>query len=456
MLWLFLPFVIGLIAGVPISIALAIGAIFFLLQSPLPLQVFTLQMFQSTTSFPLMAIPFFILAGDLMSRSGITLRLMTFAKIIVGRIRGGLSQVMVATGTIFAGLSGSAVADTAATAKVIGPDMVKEGYDRDYVASLSACCGVLGPVIPPSTMMIIYGATMNVSIGALFVGGILPGLIIAAFLMLTAYLIAIIKKHPKGSSSFSFLVLFKGFKDAALALLMPLIIIFGIRGGIFTPTEGGAIAVFYSLILGFLVYRSLSIKDLVDSLISSGITSVDNYADRCSIQPFWLDLEHRKNSASLISSGITAAIIMLIVAASNPFGWILSIEKIPQFMAQFVTGITTEMILVLLIINLFLLFVGMFMETAAIIVLLGPILAPIAVSVGVDPVHFGVLMVVNLTIGMATPPVGVNLFVAAPIMNTTLERVTKSIIPLLFAMLLALALITYIPQIVLWLPSVIR
>lgn len=423
MLWLFLPFVIGLLAGVPISIALAIGAIFFLLQSPLPLQVFTLQMFQSTSSFPLMAIPFFILAGDLMSRSGITFRLMTFAKIIVGRIRGGLSQVMVATGTIFAGLSGSAVADTAATAKVLGPDMVKEGYDRDYVASLSACVGVLGPVIPPSTMMIIYGATMNVSIGALFVGGILPGLIIAAFLMFTAYLIAIIKKHPKGKASFSFLVLFKGFKDASLALLMPLIIIFGIRGGVFTPTEGGAIAVFYSLILGFIVYRSLSIKDLLDSLISSGIT---------------------------------ASIIMLIVAASNPFGWILSIEKIPQFMAQFVTGITTEVILVLLIINLFLLFVGMFMETAAIIVLLGPILAPIAVSVGVDPVHFGVLMVVNLTIGMATPPVGVNLFVAAPIMSTTLERVTKSIIPLLFAMLTALALITYMPQIVLWLPSVIR
>ncbi len=423
MLWLFLPFVIGLLAGVPISIALAIGAIFFLLQSPLPLQVLTLQMFQSTSSFPLMAIPFFILAGDLMSRSGITFRLMTFAKIIVGRIRGGLSQVMVATGTIFAGLSGSAVADTAATAKVLGPDMVKEGYDRDYVASLSACVGVLGPVIPPSTMMIIYGATMNVSIGALFVGGILPGLIIASFLMFTAYLIAIIKKHPKGKASFSFLILFKGFKDASLALLMPLIIIFGIRGGIFTPTEGGAIAVFYSLILGFIVYRSLSVKDLLDSLISSGIT---------------------------------ASIIMLIVAASNPFGWILSIEKIPQFMAQFVTGITTEVILVLLIINLFLLFVGMFMETAAIIVLLGPILAPIAVSVGVDPVHFGVLMVVNLTIGMATPPVGVNLFVAAPIMNTTLEKVTRSIIPLLFAMLIALALITYIPQIVLWLPSVIR
>ena len=423
MLWLFLPFLIGLIAGVPISIALAIGAIFFLLQSPLPLQVFTLQMFQSTSSFPLMAIPFFILAGDLMSRTGVTERLMTFAKIIVGRIRGGLSQVMIGTGTIFAGLSGSAVADTAATAKVLGPDMVKQGYQRDYVASLSACCGVLGPVIPPSTMMIIYGATMNVSIGALFVGGILPGLLIAGLLMITAYIIAVRKDHPRGTSSFSFLILFKGFKDAALALLMPLIIIFGIRGGIFTPTEGGAIAVFYSLFLGVLVYRSLSLKDLIDSLISSGIT---------------------------------AAIIMLIVASSKPFGWILSIEKIPQLMAQIVTGISTDPLLILLVINLFLLLVGMFMETAAIIVLLGPILAPIAVSVGIDPVHFGVLMVVNLTIGMATPPVGVNLFVAAGIMGTTLERITKSILPLLGAMLVALVLITYIPQIVLWLPNLIR
>lgn len=423
MLWLLLPFLIGLLSGVPISIALAIGAIFFLLQSPLPLQVLTVQMFQSTSSFPLMAIPFFILAGDLMSRTGVTQRLMTFAKIIVGRIRGGLSQVMVGTGTIFAGLSGSAVADTAAMAKVLGPDMVREGYDRDYVASLSACCGVLGPVIPPSTMMIIYGATMNVSIGALFVGGILPGLLLAALIMIMAYIIAVRNNHPKGTSAFSFLILLKGFKDAALALLMPLIIIFGIRGGIFTPTEGGAIAVFYSLFLGFLVFRTLSLKDLKDSLITSGITS---------------------------------SIIMLIVASSNPFGWILSIERIPQVMAQVVTGITTEPMLILLVINLFLLFVGMFMETAAIIMLLGPILAPIAVSVGVDPVHFGVLMVVNLTIGMATPPVGVNLFVAAPIMGTTLEKISRSIVPFLGAMLFALVLITYIPQIVLWLPNLIR
>jgi C4-dicarboxylate transporter, DctM subunit len=423
MLWLFLPFIIGLIAGVPISISLALGAIVFLLFSPFPLQVLTVQMYQSTTSFPLMAIPFFVLAGDLMSRTGVTLRLMQFAKIIVGRIKGGLSQVMIVTGTVFAGLSGSAVADTAAMAKVLGPDMEREGYDKNYVAALSASCGVLGPVIPPSTMMIIYGATINVSIGALFVGGIIPGLIIALGLMVTAYIIGVRKNHPKALSSFSFSILFQGFKDAALALLMPLIIIVGIRGGVFTPTEGGAIAVFYSLLLGCLVYRSLTMKDLLESLINSGIT---------------------------------AAIIMLIVAASNPFGWILSIEKIPQLMAEVVTGISTNKWLILLVINFFLLFVGMFMETAAIIVLLGPILAPIAVSVGIDPVHFGVLMVVNLTIGMATPPVGVNLFVAAPIMQTSIEKVTRAILPFLLAMFCALLAISYIPDIVLWLPNLIR
>jgi C4-dicarboxylate transporter, DctM subunit len=423
MLWLFLPFIIGLIAGVPISISLALGAIVFLIFSPFPLQVLTVQMYQSTTSFPLMAIPFFVLAGDLMSRTGVTLRLMQFAKIIVGRIKGGLSQVMIVTGTVFAGLSGSAVADTAAMAKVLGPDMEKEGYDKNYVAALSASCGVLGPVIPPSTMMIIYGATINVSIGALFVGGIIPGLIIALGLMVTALIIGIRKDHPKALSAFSFSILFQGFKDAALALLMPLIIIVGIRGGVFTPTEGGAIAVFYSLLLGCLVYRSLTMKDLLESLINSGIT---------------------------------ASIIMLIVAASNPFGWILSIEKIPQLMAEIVTGISTNKWLILLVINFFLLFVGMFMETAAIIVLLGPILAPIAVSVGIDPVHFGVLMVVNLTIGMATPPVGVNLFVAAPIMQTSIEKVTRAILPFLLAMFCALLAISYIPEIVLWLPNLIR
>lgn len=420
MLWLFIPFVVGLVVGVPISIALALGVIFFLITSDMPLEILTMQMYQSTTSFPLMAIPFFILAGDLMSRTGVTVRLILFSKILVGRIKGGLAQVMVITATVFAGLSGSAVADTAAMAKVMGPDMVKDGYPKDYIAALAASCGVLGPVIPPSTMMIIYGATVNVSIGAMFLGGILPGMVLALLIMLTAYVIAVKKKFPTADAGFSFKILYLGLKDASLALIMPFIIIIGIRGGIFTPTEGGAVAVCYSLILGLLVYKTLTFKDFIDSLITSGVT---------------------------------ASIIMLIVAASNPFGWILNIEQIPQTMAKLVLGFTTNKIAILAVINIFLLFVGMFMETAAIIVLLGPILAPIAITAGVDPVHFGVLMVINLTIGMATPPVGVNLFVAAPIMGTTIEKITANIIPFIGAMLVALVAITYIPQIVLFLPN---
>jgi len=362
MFWLFIPFVIGLVIGVPISIALALGVIFFLITSDLPLDVLTVQMYQSTTSFPLMAIPFFILAGDLMSRTGVTVRLIGFSKILVGRVKGGLAQVMVITATVFAGLSGSAVADTAAMAKVLGPDMVKDGYPRDYIAALAASCGVLGPVIPPSTMMIIYGATVNCSIGAMFLGGILPGVVLALFIMLTAYAIAVKNNFPTADAGFSLKILYLGLKDASLALIMPLIIIIGIRGGIFTPTEGGAVAVCYSLVLGVLVYKTLTFKGFIESLISSAVT---------------------------------ASIIMLIVAASNPFGWILNIEQIPQTMAKLVLGFTTNKFAILAVINVFLLFVGMFMETAAIIVLLGPILAPIAITAGVDPVHFGVLMVLN-------------------------------------------------------------
>ena len=420
MLWLFLPFVIGLVIGVPNSIALALGVIGFLIFADMPFEILTMQMYQSTTSFPLMAIPFFILAGDLMSRTGITVRLMAFSKILVGKIKGGLAQVMVITATVFAGLSGSAVADTAAMAKVLGPDMVKDGYPKDFIASLAASCGVLGPVIPPSTMMIIYGATVNVSIGAMFMGGIMPGILLALLIMITAYVIAVKNDFPKGEGEFTLKILYLGLKDASLALIMPLIIIIGIRGGVFTPTEGGAVAVCYSLILGSLVYKSLTLKDLIESLVTSAIT---------------------------------ASIIMLIVAASNPFGWLLNIEQIPQMMAKLVLSYTTNKLVILALVNVFLLFMGMFMETAAIIVLLGPILAPIAVSAGVDPVHFGVLMVINLTVGMATPPVGVNLFVAAPIMETTIERITANIIPFIAAMLGALVIITYVPQVVLWLPN---
>ncbi|MFZ5945928.1 MAG: TRAP transporter large permease [Bacillota bacterium] len=422
-IWLLLPFVIGLVVGVPISFSLALGVLTFLISSPIvPLDVLTQRMYTAAASFPLMAIPFFVLAGDLMNRTGITLRLISFAKLLIGNIRGGLAQVMVITATIFAGLSGSAVADTAAMVKILAPTMEKEGYDKEFAAALSAASGVIGPVIPPSTMMIVYGAVMNVSIGAMFIGGILPGLVLALGLMITSYIISVKRNYPKGESKLNFKLFIEGTKDASLALIMPIIILIGIRGGVFTPTEGGAVAVLYSLLLGFFVYKSLNLKAISEALLDAGVTS---------------------------------AVIMFIVAASSPFGWILTLQQAPQVFADLILNITTNKYLILLIINLFLLFMGMFMETAAIILLLAPILAPIAVQVGVDPVHFALIMVINLCIGMCTPPLGVNLFVAAPIAGVSMEKISRSIVPFIFAHLVSLLLINLVPPLSLWLPKVI-
>jgi len=421
--WLLLPFVIGLIIGVPISFSLALGVLIFLITSPVvPLDVLTQRMYTAAASFPLMAIPFFVLAGDLMNRTGITLRLINFSKLLLGRIRGGLAQVMVVTATIFAGLSGSAVADTAAMVKILAPTMEKEGYDKSFASSLAAAAGVIGPVIPPSTMMIVYGAVMNVSIGDMFIGGILPGIVLAFGLMTTAYFISVKKNYPKEETKLTLKAFLQGTKDASLALIMPIIILVGIRGGVFTPTEGGAIAVLYSLLLGFFVYRTLKVNDIYEALLEAGITS---------------------------------AVIMLIVAASNPFGWILTLQQTPQLFAELILSISTNKYVILLMINIFLLFMGMFMETAAIILLLAPILAPIAVQVGVDPVHFAVVMVINLCIGMATPPLGVNLFVAAPIAGVSMEQISRSIVPFILAHIVALIFINLIPALTLWLPEVI-
>ncbi|GAB6154624.1 hypothetical protein JCM17380_33740 [Desulfosporosinus burensis] len=419
--WLIVPFAVALIGGVPISFSLILGTVTFLLIGAKgeSLDILAQQMYQSAASFPLMAIVFFLLAGDLMDRAGITSRIIKFLSIIVGRVRGGLSQVMVLSGTILAGLSGSGAADTAALAKVLVPSMKEEGYDVEFSAALAAAVGVLGPIIPPSIVMIVYGSLMNVSVGALFMAGIIPGLLLAVGLMGTAYVISRKKNYPKREGPFSWQEFFNGLKDSSLALFMPFIILFGIRGGIFTPTEGGAIAVLYALVLGFFVYRSLSLKDLFEASLSSGVM---------------------------------AAVIMLIVAAANPFSWLLSLHQIPQQVAGIMLSITDNKYLILFLINILLLIMGMLMETNAIVLLLAPILAPIAVKIGVDPLHFGVIMVINLCIGLATPPVGLNLFVAAPIARISLETINKAIFPFVMVEISILFLITYFPQIVLYVP----
>lgn len=421
---LLIPFAIALAIGVPVSFSLGIGTlVYLLLGGELPMDVMTQQMYNSAASFPLMAIPFFVLAGDLMNRSEITGRLIDFCLILLGRVRGGLGQVMVATSTVFAGLTGSATADTAAMIKILGPAMEKEGYHKDFTAALAASSGVLGPIIPPSTIMIVYGATVGTSVGAMFLGGILPGILIALCLMTVTYIISVRRNYPKSEEPFTAGRFFRGLKDASLALIMPIIIMIGIRGGVFTPTEGGAVAVAYSLFIGVFVYRTLKPRDIF---------------------------------ASAVASGITASIIMLVVAASSPFGWILSISRAPQTFAELMLTLTTNKYAILFIINLLLLGVGMILEGAAIVLLLAPILAPVVQSIGVDPVHFAIIMTVNICIGMITPPVGVNLFVAAPIAKTTMSRISKAVLPLLAAELVALLIITYFPQLTLFIPNLFK
>ena len=423
-LYLFIPFAVTLAIGVPIAMCLGMGVIVFLLcTDALPAHVMTQQMYNAAASFPLMAIPFFILAGGLMNESGITLRLIEFCKILLQRIRGGLAHSMVVTGTLFAGLTGSATADTAATIKILGPTMEKEGYHKDFTAALAAAAGVLGPIIPPSTIMIVYGATVGTSVGAMFMGGVGPGLLISAFLLVCVALISRKRGYSKSDAPFSFRKLLLGLKDASLALVMPIIILVGIRGGIFTPTEGGAVSVAYSLVIGLFIYRTLTWKSIF---------------------------------STAISSGVTAAIIMLVVSACAPFGWIVSVGRVPVLIAETMLAWTNNPIVILLCINVMLLVTGMFLEGAAIVLLLAPIFAPVAEMVGIHPVHFAVIMCVNICIGMITPPVGVNLFVAAPIAGISMVSISRAVLPFLGAQVIALLIISYWPPLTMWLPNALR
>lgn len=420
MTWLIVPFFLTIIAGLPIAFTILSGTvIYLLLNTRIPMEVLSQQMYQASASFPLMAIPFFLLAGDLMDITGITSRLVKFITIIVGRMYGGLAQVMVVAEVILSGLSGSGASDTAALSKILVPSMKKEGYTVEFGAALAAASGVLGPLIPPSICMIVYGSMLNVSVGALFIAGLVPGVIIAGALMVTIYVISRRENIPRREEPFTWAELFNGLKDASLALIMPVIILYGIRAGVFTPTEGGAVAALYALFLGIVVYRTLTMKAFFQALVGSGVT---------------------------------AAVIMLIVAAANPFGWLLALNKAPQMTAQFILDLSQSKYSVLFVINVVLLLAGMLMETNVIVIILGPILAPVATKLGVDPIHFAMIMITNLSIGLSTPPVGVNLFVAASVTGITLEQISRSVCPFLLVEICTLALITYIPELSLYLP----
>ena len=406
---------------VSVAVSIGLASIVGIQISNVNMLVSVKEMFSSINKFPLAAIPFFILAGNIMETGGISRRLVEFAKSIVGGVQGGLPMTCVLTCMIFAAVSGSSVATTFAIGAVLIPALIKHGYPTPYAAALQATSAELGVIIPPSIPMILYGVSAEVSIGELFIAGFGPGLLIGGALMLFVYIWCKFKGWGKndGEGRLSF---GKATWQASWALLMPVIILGGIYGGIFTPTEASAVAVFYALIVGMVIYREIRIRDLL---------------------PIF-----RK---SVISSGV----IMFIIANAGLFAFLITRAGVPDAIGHYLQEVLKSPYLFLLGVNAALFVIGMFIETSAAIIVLAPILAPVAIHFGIDPVHFGLIMVVNLALGMITPPFGVNLFAACTVAKISLDRIITSLIPFVLVILGCLMLITYIPEISLFLRDLV-
>ncbi len=399
-----------------VSIAVSIGGAGILgiaLFDPARLVLVPKEMFTAIDKFPLAAIPFFILAGNIMEKGGISRRLVEFAKSLVGGVQGGLPMTCVLTCMIFAAVSGSSVATTFAIGAVLIPALIKHGYPAPYAAALQATSAELGVIIPPSIPMILYGVSAEVSIGELFIAGFGPGLLIGGVLMLFVHLYCRFKGLGKNDGD-GRLSVGKASLDAIWALLMPVIILGGIYGGIFTPTEAAVVAVFYALFVGTVVHRELSFKNLLPVL-----------------------------RRSIISS----AVIMFIIANAGLFAFIITRAGVPEAIGDWLSVVLTSPMYFLLGVNAALFVIGMFIETSAAIIVLAPILVPVAIHFGVDPVHFGTIMVVNLALGMITPPFGVNLFAACSVAKVSLDQIIKYLIPFVLVIIGCLMLITYVPSI---------
>jgi len=372
-------------------------------------------------SFPLLAIPFFMLAGAIMERGGVSRRIVELASALVGHVQGGLAAVSILGCTFFAAISGSTPATAAAIGNLTIPEMEKRGYDRSYAAAVVAAAACLGVIIPPSITMVIFGVTANVSIGKLLIGGILPGCFLSLLLLLTNHYMSGKLGYPT-EERHSWKERFKTLADASWGLMMPIIILGGIMSGVFTPTESSAIAVVYGLIIGFFVYRELTLKDLVPIFYKASLNS---------------------------------AMIMLLIAAANPFGWLMTVQQVPTIVSQAILSFSTNKYVVYFLILVIYLILGTFMETAAIILLVVPMFAPIAEQVGIDLVQFGVITVISLAIGMATPPVGISLFATCSIANISIGDITKKILPFLVALIVGLYILAYVPIITTFLPNLL-
>ncbi len=421
-LLLSISFLLTLALGFPVAFCLGITALIALWVGDVPLLLMAQRMFTGMDSFPLMAVPFFVLAGELMNRGGTTRRIIDFANILVGRIPGGLAHTNIVASMFFGGISGSAVADAAALGTILIPGMTRKGFPLGFSAAVTAASSTMGPIIPPSILMLIMGVSTGISIGGLFAAGIIPGILMGLSMMAYSYIVAVRRNFPREEIVFSLKLLWKEFRAAGPALLAPVIILGGILGGVFTPTEAAAVAVFYAFILGQFVYRELNLKEI---------------------------------PSIFIQSGITTAVLLLIIAMANIFSWVLTSEQIPTRIAGLLLKITHNPYIILLLINVFLLFVGMFMEGGAAIIILAPTLLAVAKTVGIDPMHFGFVMVFNLVVGLLTPPLGVCLFVVCGITNLSLQRMSRATFPFMVLEIGLLLLVTYCPAIVLVIPRML-
>lgn len=419
---LVISFVCLLVIGTPVAWSIAISSLLTMLVSIPAIPAFTTisqRMATGLDSFALLAIPFFILSGELMNKGGIAHRLIAFAKTMVGSLPGGLALINVIAAMLMGAIAGSAMASASAMGSILGPEMEKEGYSKEFGAAVNITSATTGLIIPPSNVLIVYSlASGGASIAALFLAGYIPGIMTGLFLMIVASFWAKKKKYKVGKRSTLSQVM-KTFVDALPSLFMLVVVIGGIVTGVFTATEASAIAVLYSLILGF-IYKEITLPKLPQILLDSSATT---------------------------------AIVMLLIGSSMCMSWALSYENIPQDISTGLLSLSDNKIVILLIINLLLLFVGIFMDMTPAVLIFTPIFLPVVTKLGLDPVHFGIIMVLNLCIGLCTPPVGSVLFVGVGVAKTTIEKVFKPLLPLFIAMIIALFLVTYIPQLSLWLPS---
>jgi tripartite ATP-independent transporter DctM subunit len=415
--------VFTILIGVPIAFAIALTTIFYIMVTdPQQITIIPLRMFSGVDSFVLMALPLFMLAAEIMMKTGISEKLFNFVRLFVGRLRGGLAYVNIGASTVFGSISGAALSDIAAMGNIEITEMVKQGYDKKIACGITAGSSLQSPIIPPSNTAILYAGIMNLSVGGLLIAGLIPGLLLAMSECVWVFLIGKKRNLPKVTERYTWAQIFAVCKDGFVSLIMPLIILGGIVFGFFTPVEAAGVAVLYALLVGFFIWRNLKLSEVV---------------------------------ASLIKAATGAAQLFIIIAFSTVFAWILSAQNVPEQIAENLLNFSDNPLIIMLIINVILLIVGMWMETGAAILLFAPILAPIAYKVGIHPIHYAIVMIMNLTVGAITPPVGVILYATSAVAKESFVNVCKATVPYMIVGLSMVILLTLFPEIALFIPRLL-